>query len=216
MEVTDATARPVDSLLACYCAGSLSPAMHALVASHLMLSSDSAGFVSALESALGESLASEMAQPVPDRDARLAAIFDAPEAVAAAPPECGILPPPLRSLVGLDFAALKWRTKLPGIKECRISAEGEGEANLLWIKAGRKIPFHTHGGSEVTLVLQGAFRDAAGHYARGDLAIADGSVNHQPVVDADADCICFAVTDAPLRMTGPVGRIVERLFGHSH
>lgn len=215
MELTDAAARPVDSLLASYCAGSLSSAMHALVASHLALSPDNAGFVAALEGALGERLAGETPAPMPGRDSRLAAIFDAPPE-SALPPECAILPPPLRSLAGRDFSMLKWRTKLPGIKECRISAEGYGEAKLLWIKAGRKIPFHTHDGSEVTLVLKGAFRDAAGHYGRGDLAIADGSVNHQPVVDAGADCICFAVTDAPLRLTGPVGRIIERLFGHSH
>jgi putative transcriptional regulator len=39
-------------------------------------------------------------------------------------------------------------------------------------------------------------------------------VNHTPVADDDEDCICFAVTDAPLRLTGPVGRIVQSFFKH--
>jgi putative transcriptional regulator len=32
------------------------------------------------------------------------------------------------------------------------------------------------------------------------------------VADLDEDCICFAVTDAPLQLTGPIGRVVQRLF----
>jgi putative transcriptional regulator len=36
------------------------------------------------------------------------------------------------------------------------------------------------------------------------------------MTDEGQDCICFAVTDAPLRLTGPVGRILDRFFGHKH
>jgi putative transcriptional regulator len=52
-----------------------------------------------------------------------------------------------------------------------------------------------------------------GHYRRGDIAIADQEVDHRPVADREEDCICFAVTDAPIRLTGPVGRLLQRLFG---
>ena len=44
---------------------------------------------------------------------------------------------------------------------------------------------------------------------RGDVAEADPSVNHQPVADPGEDCICLAVTDAPLRLTGPFGRLLN-------
>ena len=86
-------------------------------------------------------------------------------------------------------------------------------ATLYWIKAGRRMPAHTHDGSEYTLVLQGAFHDVAGRYERGDIAIGDDELDHCPTADASADCLCFAVTDAPLRLTGPIGRIVQRFMG---
>jgi putative transcriptional regulator len=76
------------------------------------------------------------------------------------------------------------------------------------------MPSHTHEGSEITLVLRGGFSDATGHYRRGDIAIADSEVDHRPRADEDEDCICFAVTDAPLRLTGPVARFVQRLLRH--
>ena len=63
-------------------------------------------------------------------------------------------------------------------------------------------------------MLKGGFSDKTGHFARGDVAVADAELDHIPVADLDADCICFAVTDAPLRLTGPFGRLMHRLFGN--
>ena len=204
----------MDALLAGYSAGSLSPAMQALVASHLMLSGRNTRYVAALESVLAAAVADDEVAPLRDRDGRLAAIF------AAAPPAPvrraagGVFPPPLVALLGCDLAQVKWRMRLPGVRDHVIAAEAGGAASLYWIKGGRKLPHHTHEGSEVTLVLQGAFRDAGGFWGRGDVAIADSEVDHQPVAEEGGDCICLAVTDAPLRLTGPVGRIAQRLFGH--
>ena len=70
--------------------------------------------------------------------------------------------------------------------------------------------------ASVRMAEQPLDNPATGRYARGDLAIADSALDHQPVADSGEDCICFAVTDAPLRLTGPVGRIVERLFRRTH
>ena len=52
-----------------------------------------------------------------------------------------------------------------------------------------------------------------GHYARGDIALAEADLDHKPMTDAGEDCICFAVTDAPLHLTGPFGRLLDRFFG---
>ena len=204
----------IDALLAAFSAGTLTPAMHALIASHLAMSRRNRGFVAVLDHIQGGQLDKSAAMPLPNRDARLAAIFNRePAGMAPARPE-GFFPAPLRQFIGRDLAVIKWRTRLPGLREHRIASEAQGEASLYWIKGGRKMPFHTHAGSEATLVLQGAFHDASGYYQRGDVAVADADVDHQPV--ADGDCLCFAVTDAPLRLTGPLGRIVERLLGHRH
>ena len=206
----------IDALLGAFAAATLSPALHALVAAHLMLCGRNRAFVAALERMQGTHLQSCEPVPMPGREARLAAVFAAQPTPGPRRASAGFFPAPLRQYVGRDLADITWRSLLPGIREFRIAGEADGEACIYWIKAGRKMPFHTHAGSEATLVLQGAFHDSFGHYRRGDVAVADSDVDHQPIADPQGDCICFAVTDAPLRLTGPVGRIVERLFGHKH
>ncbi len=207
---------PIDMLLAGYARGLLSMPLHALVASHLAIKPDSRRFVSALESAGGSVLEAVAPGPVADRERRLAAIFAAEDAPSPVPPAAAdaIVPLPLARYLGRPLSEVPWRTLLPGVKEFKIEDNADGESSLYWIRAGRKIPSHTHDGSEFTLVLSGAFSDINGHYGRGDIAVADSDVDHRPTADPGADCFCFAVTDAPLRLTGPIGRIVQRLFGH--
>jgi len=85
-------------------------------------------------------------------------------------------------------------------------------ARLLYIPAGQSVPDHGHRGTELTLVLQGAFRDEADRFGPGDIEIADESLKHTPVAEAGADCICLAATDAPLRFTGLIPRLVQPFF----
>ena len=217
---SESAIKPLDALLAGYCIGSLEPATHALVASHLLLKPDSRPFVAALEKIAAGAMEAGAPAPLTDRDGRLSAIFMSPEparpaasVAAAVDPRLPSLPAPLTRLVGRDFSAIKWRTKLPGVREFRVCDNGRGEASLLWIRAGRRMPSHTHEGSEVILVLNGGFSDITGHYGRGDVAVADAELDHRPMTDEDGDCLCFAVTDAPLHLTGPVGRLLERFFG---
>ncbi|KPQ11235.1 MAG: putative transcriptional regulator [Saliniramus fredricksonii] len=209
----------LDTLLAHYARGALSAPLHVLVASHLELRPESRRFVGALEGVVASAIVQEDPVHISDRDARLAAIFAA-EAESETPVRArsaysgisGDVPHPLARYLGQSLTEVPWRSLLPGVKEYRIEDNEEGEAVLYWIKGGRKMPFHTHEGSEYTLVLKGAFSDLNGHYGRGDIAIADADVDHRPIADPDADCFCFAVTDAPLKLTGPIGRIVQRFF----
>jgi len=207
---------PLDTLLAGYCAGSLEPALHALVASHLALSPVNRSFVAALEQLAASRFDEDEAAALTKGPALLESILalDPPllPEEAGEPPD-PVLPAPLRRYLGARFDAIRWRRLLPGVREHRIERSDRGMSSLFWIKRGRRMPSHTHEGCEVTLVLKGAFTDADGHYRRGDLAIADSELAHRPVVDGAEDCICFAVTDAPLHLTGPFGRIIDRLFG---
>ncbi len=209
------TSKPLDALLAAYCVGALDRPTHALVASHLLLTPQSRRFVAALEDLAAVEVERVAPKPLADRDARLAAIFASASPVAVAPPS-SVLPAPLLRLVGSDIGGLKWRKKLPGVREYRISESDRGEASILWVGAGSRVPSHTHEGSEVTLVLKGSFSDITGRYGRGDIAIAEADLDHRPMTGEGEDCICFAVTDAPLRLTGPVGRILDRFFGQTH
>ena len=216
MRLEDHTDHPIDALMAQYAAGQLSPALHGLVAAHLAIKPENRGFVGALEAMRAQDLETVPASAIRNRDSRLAAIFDAPEAGRRPVSHDGILPAPLADFIGYRLDNVPWRTVLPGIREFHVPhvEKQGGEASLLWIKPGRIMPSHTHDGTEVTLVLKGGFSDATGHYRRGDIAIADSDLDHRPRADEDEDCVCFAVTDAPLRLTGPVGRIFQRFFGH--
>ncbi len=68
---------------------------------------------------------------------------------------------------------MKWRHYGTASEADLVIAATGYRARLIRLKAGRGVPRHTHGGSELTVVLEGSFSDETGHYARGDLAIAD-------------------------------------------
>jgi putative transcriptional regulator len=208
---------PMDDLLAAYAVGTLNPALHRLIAAHLAIKADNRAFVASLESLAAMAMDEAPAAPVADRDRRLAAIFaqgDRPSAQRRPIPACDIVPAPLCDLIGNPVNHLAWKTRLPGIREFHVKDSGASDATLYWIRPGRVMPSHTHEGSEFTLVLRGGFTDGTGHYRRGDIAIADADIDHRPRADDDEDCICFAVTDAPLRLTGPVARLVQKIFRH--
>ncbi len=201
-----------EALLAAYAAGQLPCAAHALVAAHLEISPENRVFVASLE----ESLAKEFSVDRPcceirKREARLDAIFCCDQQAHKAPCDSDI-PRALRHFLGRCVDEMPYRTVLPGIRECRIEGEGGMNAMLYRIAPGKKIPQHSHEGTEITLVLRGGFSDGTGHYVRGDIAIADEDVDHIPVADKGEECVCFAVLDAPLRLTGPVGRLLNRFM----
>jgi putative transcriptional regulator len=114
---------------------------------------------------------------------------------------------------GLD--RIRWRSVAPGIRQFILKdvESGQGSARLLSIEPGTTIPHHTHGGSELTLILKGSFADEIGRFSAGDLADLDDSVHHQPVADTDEPCICLIATDERLRFTGVFSRLLQPLVG---
>jgi putative transcriptional regulator len=90
-------------------------------------------------------------------------------------------------------------------KTLSISYLKTGDPNyefaLYQIKAGGKIPEHTHRGTEMTLVLEGGFSDSEGSYDQGDFIFRQATDVHAPTALQSEDCICLAVLDAPLKFT---------------
>jgi putative transcriptional regulator len=132
----------------------------------------------------------------------------------APPKDIPVLPEPLRSYLGGDVEALKWKALGRGAYHIPIkTGDSESQVRLLKIPAGKPVPEHSHGGRELTLVLKGAFTDGETVFKRGDIEEADETLTHQPVATPDEDCICLAVTDAPLKFKSLLVRMVQPVLG---
>ena len=210
---------PGDDLLIAYAAGSLDEPVALVVATHLALCPRCRAEVARLEALGGVLLEDQAAESLEDETLErvLAKLDDTPPEEPAqpatesaesdeAPP---LVPQPLRGYLGKGLDQLDW-TAFRGLEKVELLPEFPGfRTRLMRIKSGTAMPTHTHEGSELTLVLAGGFSDEHGHFLRGDLAEADPSVNHQPIADPGEDCLCLAVTDAPLRLTGSLGRLLN-------
>lgn len=208
----------VDELLMAHAAGRLPEPVALAVATHLALCPAVRARYAAYEAVGGALLESlPPAELAPDAWQRLLGRLDelpdaAPEAEArgeALPAVGHRLPRPLRDYLPGPLEALRWRS-YGSAAEVELPVRAPGyRATLIRVRAGKAVPQHTHEGNELTVVLEGGFHDERGHYRRGDLVIADASVDHKPVADAGEDCLCLAVTDAPLRLTGMFGRFLN-------
>lgn len=214
---------PNQELLLDYTSGALGEGWSLAVATHLALCPSCRRLVEGLEALGGGMLTDTAPGPVGDHllESVLERIDEEPkDAVVPKPPSKPapghppVLPQPLRGYLGGDAAELQWQRLGLGAYQIPIAIEdGCVTARLLRIPAGRPVPQHSHRGMELTLVLAGAFSDATGHYGRGDFQEAEEDLEHQPHAAPGEDCICLAVTDAPLRFSGGLMRVIQPLLG---
>jgi putative transcriptional regulator len=59
------------------------------------------------------------------------------------------------------------------------------------------------------VILQGAFAHAGGRFGVGDFDEADGTIEHEPVVEEGQDCICLVAMQGDLRLLGLMGRLLQ-------
>ncbi|WP_018431228.1 ChrR family anti-sigma-E factor [Hoeflea sp. 108] len=212
-----------DDLLLSYAAGSLAEGWSIAVATHLALCPSCRRRLT-----VAEGIGGDLLETLPDNGSvddawasvrsRLRQQPQAASSATRATPvvshRSGGLPEPLRSYVGGDIEALKWRPLGRGAYQIPIrTGDRETKVRLLRIPAGKPVPEHSHGGRELTLVLSGSFVDGDDVFARGDLEDADASLTHQPVATPDIDCICLAVTDAPLKFRSWIVRAIQPFLG---
>ena len=201
-------------ILMAYAAGTLPEAFNLLVASHLSLCDDCRAEFESYEALGGELLETQAfdqaAMSGGSLEATLALIAGGPVEEPARPLRAkGVLPTPLQDYVGGDLSDIKWKPVGMGVKQAILKTSSEASARLLFIPAGAAMPDHGHKGVEMTMVLQGAFQDEDDYFARGDVEIADVDLHHTPVADIHEDCICLAVTDAPLKFRGLIPKIAQ-------
>lgn len=207
-----------DALLMGYSSGSLPDAFDLVVATHISLCDDCRARMHEFDAVGGCLL--EDAEPTALAPSsfgnvleRIAAGNERGGTAGAASPTRSPaardpFPKPLRDRVGGGLDAVRWRG-IGGIGQAMLDADGAATVRLLRIPAGAAVPDHGHRGTELTLVLRGAFCDETDRFARGDVEIATEADEHRPVAEPGEDCICLAATDAPLRFRGLVPRIVQ-------
>ncbi|MGZ2259501.1 ChrR family anti-sigma-E factor [Roseobacter sp. A03A-229] len=207
-----------DAILMAYAAGSLPEAFNLMVAAHLSLCDTCRAQAESFDALGGEVL--EMADSGAGAalepgsfEATLSLIAGGPVAEpTAAETHCAVLPKPLRDYVGGDLNAIRWKPVGMGVKQAILPTSKEASARLLLIPAGTAMPDHGHHGTEMTMVLKGAFQDDDDYFARGDVEIADSDMHHTPVADIHEDCICLAVADAPLQFDRLIPKIAQRFL----
>jgi len=197
-----------------YAAGAAAAPTELAVATHLVFCPACRARLGQAEALGGALLAELEAEPLAaDALTKVLARLDVPASPPPVPPGPVGLPAPLRYLVDKPLAQLKWRPFMPGMWQYRLPMpSARGKARLLWIKPGSAMPQHTHDGGELTVVLHGSYTDELGAFRPGDIAITDETIDHRPVADPGEDCICLAVTEGPLRLTGPIGRLFDRFI----
>ena len=211
-----------NDILVSYSAGTLDEASSLLVATHLALCPHCRARSRSADSLGGYLLDSIEESPVSStmKDAILSRVRSEP-AVDVSEAESlprktrdAIIPDPLRGYLGGDLDDLHWRRLAPRVQQITVpTAGGRSKARLLRFQSGLTVPSHGHNGRELTLVLTGSLCDRDNVLYRGDIAETDERTEHQPFAGPDEDCICLAVTDAPLRFKSKMARLLQPFFG---
>lgn len=204
-----------DEWLLSYAAGALSPGRSLMVASHAAYHDDVQEKVADAEAIGGAMLESMDTAEVDQRvlEQLLGQLDDAPPEIPT-PRGTNVFPEPLAEFVGGGIDSLKWRIMGPGLSHVRLwNGPNDERLWLLRARGGIQVPDHGHNGEEWTLVLKGAFNTSFGRFGVGDLDLADETIEHQPIIEPDEECICLALTHGPIRFKSLAARIAQPFIG---
>lgn len=214
------TADAYELLLFDYATGNLDMPQSLIVMSHTMLNEGALNKVNAYETTGGMLLETQdQADINPDSLDNIFAKIEATPADAkkvsdAAHISCSVLPEPIAQMTRKPVTDIQWKSVLPGIQKTDLPfSRNESFTELLKIDADKAVPSHSHGGQEITLVLDGSFFEGDTEYKRGDLVVADGSVTHAPLAGSKG-CVCITSRTAPLRFKGLFGNIINPFLKH--
>ena len=208
---------PDQFLLNDYAAGSLPGAVALAVAAHLEFCARCRSEAAQLNS-LGAQIFSQL-DPVPVNDDAFQEVMRRIEQTdSPAKPSCAAghsvppsgLPRVLSTLIPQGLDGLDWRRISTWLRVARLRfGDNTREVVLHHISAGGRVLEHGHAGTETTVVLRGRFSDQDGCYEAGDFLARGPADVHRPVAAEATDCLCLAVLDAPIRLTGLLGLIAN-------
>lgn len=200
--------QPSEERLLAFAAGTLSAPESVVVATHLALRPQSRAWTE-LGQAVGGAVLDDLEPSALGAEAldQTLARLDAPPPVAAATPRGAdlSLPAPLRG-----FELGPWRWIGPGVHVRNVLGPRDGDCRviLLRIAPGQSAPRHTHGGVELTCVIEGAYATEDGVFEAGDFEEADPNITHQPRVVSPKPCLCVAALDGEIVLPGRLGRLL--------
>lgn len=213
---------PRTETLAAYAAGALDEARAVVVATHLELCVVCRRSVRDFEALGGACL--ELSDAAAMSADALHRFWARAGAAAPAPPPASTradndVDPggvrPLRAYLKGDLDSIDWRPVAPGVSQHVLDAKGyrKGVLRLLKFAPGVRVPKHSHGDEELTLILRGAYADEIGEFRAGDLADLDDGHAHSPLAIGDEPCVCLIATNAPLAFRNMVGRLTQPFIG---
>jgi putative transcriptional regulator len=208
---------PPFEILLDYATGTLTEGVALAVATHAAMCPACRSVVEQME-AVGGGLLEEI-EPEPVGEDLLAVVLDKLDEPEGRPTSASdaldeatreLIPRPLQGYLGRSLRDLAWRSVGRMFQEVRLPVASKGvRVSLMRLGPGSPMPKHGHRGHEYTVVLAGGYKDAGKQFARGDFDFKETTDLHQPVADEDGECIGLVVRDAPVRLTGAVGRLVN-------
>lgn len=200
-----------EALMLEYASGRMAEPFALVVAAHISLCDECRARLTAHEVAGGAVMESHEGAALSGhlRDSVMAQLDDAVEE-APVYERSSIFPAPV--MEALKGRPPKWKPLGRGVRQSILKHGKSGSVRLLYIPPGMAVPDHSHGGLELTLVLQGAFSDEGGQFDVGDVEVADDAVEHKPVAAKGEACICLAATDAALKFNAFIPKLFQPIF----
>ncbi|WP_196160126.1 ChrR family anti-sigma-E factor [Reinekea sp. G2M2-21] len=198
-----------------YSSGSGSTALSIAISTHLHFCADCRHHVNEIESTAAVVFEQQQALSLSTGsfDSLMAKIKQAPqvpavqERVAKSPTR---FPPVIEKLIKRDTESLTWQKPMKNLRVSRLLKDETGMIlGLHHMTSGGRVPHHTHRGNEISVVIEGGFSDEMGSYGPGDFIHLSKEHFHSPQADADGDCWLLSIVEAPVKITGPLGWIVN-------
>lgn len=211
---------PQLSLLKTYCAGELPASISVIIAAHIELCPHCQQQVEALTAKVAKdtfacTYIEAEAEQSEFADIDFASMIEditlddgIDEIKVAQPIELSLnqnifyLPQVLRNLELSSWASLG------KLSRSRVTLEDANlHTSLLHIDADGSVPEHTHNGFEITLLLEGSFKDEMGEYTKGDFIWLDGKHTHNPITEHG--CLCLTVSSDSLHFTQGLSKLLN-------
>lgn len=211
---------PDENMLAEFAAGQLDWGMALAVSAHIHQCTECAARLREMNQLGGMYLDQAPVQTVSSRALELtlqrirnerSAQVAVPKQAAKVPADRDLtnLPPMVLKALG-PVPKVRWRHVSAALKTARIPLpQSRCEVAFHKICSGGKVPEHDHKGTEVTLVLEGSFSDEKGVYHPGDFLVRAPGEVHRPTAAQNQDCLCLSVLEAPVALTGWLGKIIN-------